>query len=107
MERSVAEPECFALLLDRHAAAVHHRHLGQRVGEVADDLLSGTFPIAFRRRADYRAVHVEVRPWLIGSGTRVLQGHAWAEQRRYRALSRTAAEPPDQPAGPIWRADGA
>ncbi len=76
MERSVAEPECFALLFDRHAAAVHHRYLGQRVGEVADDLLSGTFPIAFRRRADYRAVHVEVRPWLIGIGTRVLQGHA-------------------------------
>ncbi len=52
-------------------------------------------------------MHVEVRPWLIGIATRVLQGHARAEQRRYRALSRTAAESPAQPADPIWRADGA
>ena len=29
--RSVADPEVFATLFDRHAAAVH-RHLGRRVG---------------------------------------------------------------------------
>ncbi len=84
-----------------------HRYLGQRVGEVADDLLNETFLIAFRRRPDYRAVHVEVRPWLIGIATRVLQGNARAEQHSYRALSRTAAEPSAQPADPIWRDDGA
>jgi RNA polymerase sigma-70 factor (ECF subfamily) len=54
---SVAEPEHFATLFDRHAASVH-RYLGRRVGDLADDLLSETFLIAFRRRAAYRPEHV-------------------------------------------------
>src|SRR5688500_19393601 len=90
--RSVAEPELFAGLFDRHAAAVH-RYLGRRVGELADDLLSETFLIAFRRRAAYRAEHLEVRPWLMGIATNLVHGHVRSEQRRYRALARAAAEP--------------
>lgn len=93
---SVTDPEHFAGLFDRHADAVH-RYLGRRVGPLADDLLSETFLIAFRRRGDYRAVHVEVRPWLLGIATRVVQGHVRTEQRRYRALGRTPAERPASP----------
>ena len=89
---SVAEPEHFATLFDRHAATVH-RYLGRRVGELADDLLSETFLIAFRRRAVYRPEHVEVRPWLIGIATNVVHGHVRSERRRYRALARVSAEP--------------
>ena len=70
-----------------------HRYLGRRVGDLADDLLSETFLIAFRRRAAYRPDHVEVRPWLIGIATNVVHGHRRAEQRRYRALARASAEP--------------
>jgi RNA polymerase sigma factor (sigma-70 family) len=87
--RSVDEPEAFASLFDRHATAVH-RYLGRRVGDLADDLLSETFLIAFRRRAAYRADHVEVRPWLIGIATNLVHGHVRTEQRRYRALARAA-----------------
>ncbi|MGY1988492.1 RNA polymerase sigma factor [Blastococcus sp. SYSU DS0669] len=90
--RSVEDPAEFAPLFDRHAAAVH-RYLGRRVGELADDLLSETFLIAFRRRAAYRAEHLEVRPWLLGIATNVVRGHRRSEQRRYRALARAAAEP--------------
>ena len=90
--RSLEEPEHFAVLFDRHAAAVHG-YLGRRVGDLADDLLSETFLIAFRRRAAYQAVHVEVRPWLIGIATNVVRGYVRAERRRYRALARAAAEP--------------
>lgn len=90
--RSVADPAEFAPLFDRHAATVH-RYLGRRVGELADDLLSETFLIAFRRRASYRPEHVEVRPWLLGIATNVVRGHLRTEQRRYRALARAAAEP--------------
>jgi RNA polymerase sigma factor (sigma-70 family) len=90
--RSIDEPEAFATLFDRHATAVH-RYLGRRVGELADDLLSETFLIAFRRRAAYRPERVEVRPWLIGIATNLVHGHARAERRRYRALARAAAEP--------------
>ena len=90
--RSVHDPEQFAALFDRHAAAVH-RYLGRRVGDLADDLLSETFLIAFRRRAAYRAEHVEVRPWLLGIATNVVHGHARSERRRYRLLARAGAEP--------------
>jgi RNA polymerase sigma-70 factor (ECF subfamily) len=97
--RSIAEPELFAALFDRHAGAVH-RYLGRRVGDLADDLLSETFLIAFRRRASYRPVHVEVRPWLIGIATNLVHGHARTERRRYRALARAAAEPAGSPVDP-------
>ncbi|MCZ2858777.1 RNA polymerase sigma factor [Blastococcus sp. VKM Ac-2987] len=90
--RSVADPAEFAPLFDRHAATVHS-YLGRRVGELADDLLSETFLIAFRRRAAYRPEHVEVRPWLLGIATNVVRGHLRTEQRRYKALARAAAEP--------------
>ncbi len=89
---SVGDPERFATLFDRHAAAVH-RYLGRRVGDLADDLLSETFLIAFRRRAAYRPEHLEVRPWLLGIATNVVHGHARSERRRYRALARAGAEP--------------
>jgi RNA polymerase sigma factor (sigma-70 family) len=93
--RSVTEPEVFATLFDRHAAAVH-RYLGRRVGDLADDLLSETFLIGFRRRAAYRPEHVEVRPWLIGIATNLVHGHVRSEQRRYRALARAAGQPADR-----------
>jgi RNA polymerase sigma-70 factor (ECF subfamily) len=98
IEWSVLEPERFAVLFDRHAAAVH-RYLGRRVGELADDLLSETFLIAFRRRSSYRAEHVDVRPWLMGIATNLVHGHVRAERRRYRLLARAAAEPVET-AGP-------
>jgi RNA polymerase sigma-70 factor (ECF subfamily) len=102
--RSVDDPERFAVLFDRHAGAVH-RYLGRRVGELADDLLSDTFLIAFRRRAAYRPEHVEVRPWLIGIATNLVHGHVRAERRRYRALARAAAEPEPSGADPGDSAD--
>jgi RNA polymerase sigma factor (sigma-70 family) len=92
ISRSVDDPQLFAGLFDRHAATVH-RYLGRRVGELADDLLSETFLVAFRRRASYRPAHVEVRPWLLGIATNLVHGHVRAERRRYRALARAGAEP--------------
>jgi RNA polymerase sigma-70 factor (ECF subfamily) len=102
--RSVDDPTEFAPLFDRHATTVH-RYLGRRVGDLADDLLSETFLIAFRRRAAYRADHVEVRPWLLGIATNVVRGHVRAEQRRYRALARAGAEPPVPGADPADSTD--
>jgi len=90
IDSSLTDPGQFAVLFDRHARSVH-RYLSRRVGDLADDLLSETFLIAFRRRASYRAVHVEVRPWLLGIATHLVQGQQRAEQRRLRALSRTSS----------------
>ncbi|MCZ2807040.1 RNA polymerase sigma factor [Modestobacter sp. VKM Ac-2983] len=94
---SVTDPGQFAMLFDRHAPAVH-RYLSRRVGDVADDLLSETFLVAFRRRAAYRAEHVEVRPWLLGIATHLVHGQQRTEQRRLRALGRTALPAPSLPA---------
>lgn len=91
LRASLVDPGQFALLFDRHAATVH-RYLARRVGDSADDLLSETFLIAFRRRADYQQVHAEVRPWLLGIATRLIQGHRRSEERRLRALARNHTE---------------
>ena len=90
--RSVDDPAEFAPLFDRHATTVH-RYLGRRVGDLADDLLSETFLVAFRRRGAYRAEHVDVRPWLFGIATNLVHGHSRTERRRYKALARAGAEP--------------
>jgi RNA polymerase sigma-70 factor, ECF subfamily len=87
VRESIREPERFAPLFDRHAAAVH-RYLARRIGEPADDLLAETFLVAFRRRASYRPLQLEVRPWLFGIATNVLHRHVRQEERRYRALAR-------------------
>lgn len=97
--RSIDEPAEFAPLFDRHAASVH-RYLGRRVGELADDLLSETFLVAFRRRATYRPEHVEVRPWLLGIATNVVRGYQRTERRRYRALAREAGRPQEHAEDP-------
>jgi RNA polymerase sigma-70 factor (ECF subfamily) len=91
---STSEPERFAPLFGRHAAAVH-RYLARRIGPPADDLLAETFLVAFRRRAAYRPT-VGVRPWLFGIATNLLRHHVRTEERRYRALARLAAaeDPP-------------
>lgn len=102
--RSLTEPEIFATLFDRHAVAVH-RYLGRRVGDLADDLVSETFLIGFRRRSAYRAEHLEVRPWLIGIATNLVHGHVRSERRRYRALGRAAGEPTGHAADPGDSAD--
>ncbi len=101
---SVEDPEQFAALFDRHATTVH-RYLGRRVGELADDLLSETFLIAFRRRAAYRPDHVEVRPWLLGIATNVVHGHQRTERRRYRALARQAGRPEEHGVDPADSGD--
>jgi RNA polymerase sigma factor (sigma-70 family) len=102
--RSIDDPEQFAALFDRHATSVH-RYLGRRVGELADDLLSETFLVAFRRRAAYRPDHVEVRPWLLGIATNVVHGHLRTERRRYRALAKAAARPEEHGHDPADSAD--
>lgn len=92
IQQSLLVAERFGPLFDRHASAVH-RYLARRIGSDADDLLAETFLIAFRRRATYRKLHVNVRPWLFGIATNVLRRHARQEQRRYRALARVPADP--------------
>jgi RNA polymerase sigma-70 factor (ECF subfamily) len=86
--RSLAVPEAFAAVFDRHFVAVH-RYLARRVGrERADDLASQTFTVAFERRASFRPDAGEARPWLLGIATHLLLNHRRSEQRLLEATAR-------------------
>ena len=63
---SLAQPERFGALYDRHAAVLH-RYAARRVGDhLADDLVAATFLAAFRARVRYDRARPDARPWLFG-----------------------------------------
>ncbi|MEV5752296.1 RNA polymerase sigma factor [Actinoallomurus sp. NPDC052308] len=88
IERSLAEPECFAALFDRHSAEIF-RYLARRLGpDVAEDATAETFLTAFRKRDRFSADRNDARPWLYGIATRTIGEHRRAEVRRRRAFGR-------------------
>jgi RNA polymerase sigma-70 factor (ECF subfamily) len=91
IERSLAEPEAFAELYDRHAAAIARfaaRRLGDHAGE---DISAETFLTAFRRRERYDLARPDARPWLYGIAVRLIGRHRRDELRLFRALARSEA----------------
>ena len=85
--RSKQEPSAFAELFDRHADCVH-RFAARRLGaQLADDLPSETFPIAFEHRDRYDLSRADARPWLLGILTNVTRRHRQSEARRWRAMA--------------------
>lgn len=101
--RSLADPEEFAAIFDRHAGAVH-RYLARRIGgPVADDLTAETFLVAFRDRGRYDAGRADARPWLYGIATNLVRRHQRAEVRQYRALARTGVDPVTDEDGVLTR----
>jgi RNA polymerase sigma factor (sigma-70 family) len=95
--RSLAEPERFASVFDRHYPRIH-AFAARRLGpNLADDVASETFLIAFDRRHRYDTAHPDAAPWLYGIASNLISRQRRAELRRLRALSR---------AGAAERADG-
>ncbi len=86
--RSIARPDAFSAIFDRHFRAVH-RYLSRRVGrELADDLASATFTVAFERRHRFRTDSDSAFPWLLGIATNLLRNYRRAEQRALQAVAR-------------------
>jgi DNA-directed RNA polymerase specialized sigma24 family protein len=86
--RSLARPDAFSVIFDRHFRGVH-RYLSRRVGrELADDLASATFTIAFERRRSFRTESDSAFPWLLGIATNLLRNHRRSEQRALEAVAR-------------------
>ena len=84
---SLANPQVFATLFDRHAAPLH-RYLAKRVGQQnAEDLVGETFASAFRSRATYDRSYPDARPWLFGIATNLVRHHWRAEAKRRTALT--------------------
>lgn len=85
----LAEPARFGEVFDRHADEIY-RYVARRLGaEIAADLVSDVFLIAFRNRAAFDPQRAEVRAWLYGIAVNVIRGHRRAEARRLRALATT------------------
>ncbi len=93
ISRSRHEPEAFALLYDRHAAAIY-RYVARRLGDApADDVVAECFLAAFARRDRYDPGRADARPWLYGIAARVIGKHRRTEVRLLRALARTGVDP--------------
>ncbi|MBM9503602.1 sigma-70 family RNA polymerase sigma factor [Streptomyces sp. KK5PA1] len=91
--RSLAEPEAFAELYDRHAGGLH-RYVLRRLGAgLAEDVVGETFLIAFQQRHRYDTSRSEARPWLYGIAANLISRHRRSELRAYRALARTGVDP--------------
>ena len=93
IRRSLADPERFAAVYDRHAAAVH-RFAARRLGpSLAEDVVAETFVTAFRLRGRYRSEYPAARPWLFGIAVNEMRRHRRAETRMWRAVARAAQDP--------------
>ena len=93
---SLGDPEAFEAVFERHFDIVW-RYVCRRVGpQVADDVTSQTFVVAFDRRKTFRDGVCVARPWLLGIATNLLRRHRRTEVTRLRAHA----------AAPVERASG-
>jgi RNA polymerase sigma factor (sigma-70 family) len=98
IERSLAEPQAFASIFDRHFDAVHgyaRRRLGR---SLAEEIASETFIRAFDRRASFDRSREDARPWLFGIAANLMRRHWRTERRRLNALGRLESIGPDETA---------
>ena len=91
LRRSIEQPDCFALLFDRHFTEVF-RYLRRRLGDgLAADLAAETFLQAFRSRRRFTGGEEAVLAWLYGIATNLVRMNHRTEERRLRAYARAAA----------------
>lgn len=88
--RSVGDPGAFSEIFERHARAVGS-FAARRVGDAADDVLSETFLVAFRRRASFDTAWESSLPWLLGIASKLVHRHRAAEARQWRSFQSAAA----------------
>ena len=94
---SLARPQAFALLFDRHYEPIW-RYLCRRIGPTgADDLAGEAFLRAFTKRSGYEPSPLGPRPWLYGIATNVLREQSRREGRQMRAYAR-AVQPLEESA---------
>jgi RNA polymerase sigma factor (sigma-70 family) len=87
-------PERFAALFDRHYRHIY-AYAARRLGtDLAEDVASETFLIAFDRRGGYDERRPDARPWLYGIASNLIARHGRAETRRYQTLARMGSGEP-------------
>jgi RNA polymerase sigma factor (sigma-70 family) len=92
--RSLAEPDLFTAVFDRHSAEIL-RYVYARLGpELAEDVTAETFLAAFQGRRRYDGAWPDSRPWLYGIAVRQIRRHRRVEARRLRLLQSALADGP-------------
>jgi RNA polymerase sigma factor (sigma-70 family) len=92
--RSLAEPEMFTAVFDRHSAEIL-RYVYARLGpDLAEDVTADTFLAAFGCRGRYDAAWPDARPWLFGIAVRQIRRHRRVDARRLRLLQSALADGP-------------
>lgn len=85
---SAQDPQAFAVVFDRHFAAIH-RYLAARLGpDAADDLAAEVFERAFDARKRYDPSFRDASPWLYGIATNLVHRRRRDERRRLAAYAR-------------------
>jgi RNA polymerase sigma factor (sigma-70 family) len=89
---SLAEPDRFAEIFDRHFATVF-RFAERRVGrDQASEVASETLTRAFAKRGSFRADAVDALPWLLGIASRLILHERRRFVRYLAAVERSSAE---------------
>lgn len=92
IQRSLQHPAAFAELFDRHARAVN-AFATYRIGQhAAEDVLSETFLVAFRRRADFDTDVESAAPWLLGIASRLIRRHRSVEAKHWRSFAASVSQ---------------
>lgn len=93
IESSLADPNAFGLIFDRHFGVIS-RYAERRAGrQVAEEIASETFVQAFRGRMRYDLARKNARPWLFGIATNLLSHHWRDEVTRLDAYSKVDPPP--------------
>lgn len=104
--RSVAAPELFTVIFDRHYRSVYG-YLSRRVGRViADDLAAETFIRAFERRSSYDPRVERALPWLLGIAVNLIAHHHRSEGRQLRAFAAAGSLEATRSTGPSGTTGG-
>lgn len=104
---SLADPELFGLLFDRHFDAVYG-YLVRRGGkEIADELAGEVFRVAFEQRRRFDLQRPSARPWLYGIAANVLRRHLRQGSRRRAAYRRLLVREPVSAPDDLDAADAA
>ena len=105
IRRSLDHPAAFAELFERHARVVG-AFAARRVGShAAEDVLSETMLVAFRRRRDFDASWESAKPWLLGIASRIAKKHHAQEAAQWRSFEASVGRGEHVSDGELGRAD--
>jgi RNA polymerase sigma-70 factor (ECF subfamily) len=91
IESSLVDARVFAAIFDRHFRAIFRFLRGRAGRQLAEDLASETFVVAFGHRDTYDLSREDARPWLYGIAVNLLREYRRTEERRLRAYARMPA----------------